>query len=183
MNALETLITRRSCPKLLEPAPSKEQLDNMLKAAVRAADHGLLKPWRFLVVEGEKRQDFGQLMVDFALSNNPEMTKADQEKLIRKAYRAPMIVVAIASPKESPKIPQIEQVWSAVAATQMFITAAYAQDLGAIWRTGGVAFSEVMKQGLNLAEEEEIVGFVYLGTPQVLKPTPDTDISGIVSSW
>lgn len=53
MDALEALINRTSCPKLEGPAPTADQLESMLQAAVRAPDHGALRPWRFILTEGE----------------------------------------------------------------------------------------------------------------------------------
>lgn len=47
MDALELLHNRVSCPVLQEPAPNHEQLDNIFKAALRAPDHGAIRPWRF----------------------------------------------------------------------------------------------------------------------------------------
>ena len=43
--------------------------------------------------------------------------------------------------------------------------AAYAHGFGSVWRTGAYAASEVIKQGLGLIEREEIIGFLYVGTP------------------
>ena len=47
MDALEALHYRRSYPRLDGPVPSDKILQNIYKAAIRAADHALLKPWRF----------------------------------------------------------------------------------------------------------------------------------------
>ena len=45
MDALELLVNRRSASRLTEPAPAGEQLQNILRAALRAPDHGTLQPW------------------------------------------------------------------------------------------------------------------------------------------
>lgn len=39
MDALELLINRRSASRLAEPAPTGEQLQNILRAGMRAPDH------------------------------------------------------------------------------------------------------------------------------------------------
>ena len=44
MDALHLLLNRHSCGRLAEPAPSGEVLDNILKAGLRAPDHGTLTP-------------------------------------------------------------------------------------------------------------------------------------------
>src|SRR5450631_1206000 len=71
MDALELLLTRESALKLDEPAPSQADLDTMFQSAVRAPDHGRLRPWRFVVIEGDKRARFGELMADAMRNRDP----------------------------------------------------------------------------------------------------------------
>ena len=56
MDALELLINRRSASRLAEPAPTGEQLQNILRAGMRAPDHKSMQPWHFFVIEGEGRE-------------------------------------------------------------------------------------------------------------------------------
>ena len=49
MDALTLLLNRHSCGRLADPAPSGEVLDNILKAGLRAPDHGTLTPWQFIL--------------------------------------------------------------------------------------------------------------------------------------
>ncbi len=53
MDALELLVNRRSASRLTEPAPAGDALENILRAGMRAPDHGTLQPWRFIIVENE----------------------------------------------------------------------------------------------------------------------------------
>lgn len=62
MDALELLVNRRSASRLAEPAPAGEQLENILRAGMRAPDHGTLQPWHFFIIEGEGRERFSQLL-------------------------------------------------------------------------------------------------------------------------
>lgn len=62
MDALELLVNRRSASRLAEPAPVGEQLENILRAGMRAPDHGTLQPWHFFIIEGEGRGRFSQLL-------------------------------------------------------------------------------------------------------------------------
>ena len=43
MDALELLVNRRSASRLADPAPVGEQLENILRAGMRAPDHGKAK--------------------------------------------------------------------------------------------------------------------------------------------
>ena len=80
--------------------------------------------------------------------------------------------------------PREEQLLSTGAGVQNMLNAAYALDIGAIWRTGDVAYNRKIAAGLGLKDNEEIVGFVYLGRVNTTpKPVPELAISDFVQSW
>lgn len=183
MQAIDALTQRVSCGKLSKPGPSEEQLEVLEKAALRAADHAGLKPWRFLLVSGEGLDALGALYVK-AGEQQGELSDAQRDKYLKMPHRAPLVIVAIAEAKEHPKVPISEQLLATGAAVQALITAAYAQGLGAYWRTGALAYDEVVKKGLGVAQNESIVGFVYVGTPAVeLKPTPLAERDKFFTVW
>lgn len=62
MDALELLINRRSASRPAEPAPTGEQLQNILRAGMRAPDHKSMQPWHFFVIEGEGRERFSAVL-------------------------------------------------------------------------------------------------------------------------
>lgn len=185
MDALQALHQRVSVPRLSEPGPQGEVLANIQKAAFRAADHARMRPWRFLVIEGEGRQALGELFVrSVEQQGGVALSGKARQRIADRPLRAPMIMVVIASPKENPKVPEIEQWLSAGAAAQNMVTAAYAQDIGAIWRTGDYAYDPVVMEGLGLNDGERIIGFLYLGTVQIAPPeAPETVVDDYFQSW
>ena len=67
-----------------------------------------------------------------------------------------------------------EQVLAVGAAVQNIMVAAHALGIGAMWRTGDLANDETVKARLGFADKDQVVGFVYLGTPAgALKNLPD----------
>jgi len=183
MDALEALQTRVSQNLLEEPGPSGAQLNDMLLAALRAPDHKNLRPWQFVLVEGDARNKLGELMAAAALDKTPALEEDELDKLRRKPLRAPTIVVVAAKIEDHPKVPRIEQVVSAGAAANNIVLAAYAMGIGAMWRTGSAAFSPIVKVGLGLEEADEILGFIYLGTPRTdLKPVPETHVEDFLTT-
>ncbi|MBN3562641.1 nitroreductase family protein [Aliamphritea spongicola] len=183
MDALTNLQQRFSQPLLQEPGPDAEQLDNMFAAAMRAPDHAALRPWRFLVIDGDARGELGELYARAALQANPDVTEDVLTRNRKMTFRAPTIIVAIAVVTEHPKVPASEQLIAAGCAVQNMLLAANAQGVGAMWRTGGVAYDPVVKEGLGLAAHEEIIGFVYMGTPSKQRTAPLLDSSDYVSRW
>ncbi|MEJ2911946.1 NAD(P)H nitroreductase [Pseudoalteromonas sp. C12FD-1] len=165
MDAIELLLTRQSDAKLTAPGPNSEQLDIIKQAALRVPDHGCIAPWQFIVVEGETREKLGDIYYQSAVAEQQE------EKVIKRAkalpLRAPMVIIAIAKYQAHPKVPRIEQVQSAGCSVLAMQQAAFAQGLGGVWRTGYFAQSVAVKNALNLNEQDEIVGYLYLGTPEV----------------
>jgi len=164
MDSLTILHERISSPQLTEPGPNQMQKEVLFKAALRAPDHGALRPWRFLLIEGEARTRFANALYQIKLAeqaNEQSLSKAQ-----RMPMRAPSIIVVIASPKlgKSNKISLLDQQYSAAAAAQNIILAVEAQGLGAIWRTGWPAVHDGVNKHLNLQSEESIVGFIYVGT-------------------
>lgn len=183
MDALELLLNRTSSPLLQEPAPTEEQLALMLRAAARAPDHGLLKPYRFIKVEGDGLTALGELFASAGLAEDNDLPEAQVTKLRNMPLRAPMILVAIAVTQEHPKVPVSEQVITAGCAAHALIQAADAQGVGAMWRSGAMAFSPAVERGLELAAGEQIIGFIYLGQSTKGKAAPDVDPAGLISDW
>jgi len=176
MDALDLVVNRRSASRLSEPAPKGEALENIIRAGMRAPDHGTLQPWRFIVIENEGRERFSQLLENTARNDNME------EKAIEKAkqspFRAPMIITVVAHCEAHHKVPRWEQVVSAGCAVMAMQMAAQAQGFNGIWRSGAWTEHEAVRQAFNCREQDAIVGFLYLGTPQLKSSTtlvpPDT---------
>ena len=171
MDAVEALTTRASAVKLGEPAPSDHLLATALRAGARAPDHGLLRPWKFLLIRGAARYRLGDVFAEALKRRKPDVSEAVLEREEQKPLRAPLIIVVVAKvqPKH-PKIPEIEQVISAGTATQNIMLAFYAQGFGCMWRTGKLAYDPNVKEVLGLEPHDHIVAFLYVGTALAVTP-------------
>lgn len=184
MQALDLLLNRVSVGRLLEPAPDAAQRELLFRAALRAPDHGQLRPWRFLTVEGAARVQLGELFASALQAGNSQVRSEALDKARAMPLRAPLLVVVIARLTIPHKVPEQEQLLAAGCAAHGMLLAAHAQGLGAMWRTGELCYDAHVMAGLGLADNERIVGFLYLGsveggrrTPQVLAP------ADFVGSW
>ncbi len=181
MDALDLLLNRRSASRLAEPAPTGKVLQNIINAGMRAPDHGALQPWRFVIAQGDGLVRFSELLRAAAIKDGAD------EKAIEKAtqapLRAPQIITIIAACKESPKVPQWEQLLSAGCAVQAMQMAALAQGFNGIWRTGAWTDHADVRQAFKCDPNDKIVGFLYLGTPQLKSSTQiiPADSSAFVS--
>jgi nitroreductase len=184
MEAIEALTSRRSPAQFTEPAPDEAALEAILRAAMRAPDHGKLKPWRFFVLRGDARKRFGDLMAEAMRRREPEAPANMIEREREKPLRAPLIVVLAAAIKEGHKIPVIEQLLAAGAAAQNVMLAAHALGFAAAWKTGAPAYDNYVKEALGLASSDAIVGFLYLGTPAAAPiALPPSELADFVRAW
>ena len=182
MQAIELLHNRVSSAQLTAPGPSAEQVQVMFQAAARAPDHACLRPWRLIVLEGEQLRKLCEGFVAANIANYPELTEVQQQKILLKPLRAPMVITVVASITEHPKVPEIEQIISAGCAAHALELAAFAQGLGAMWRSGGMMFDQSVKASLGLDHNEQIVGFLYLGTAKKVRPVQPVDSTEFVSA-
>jgi len=184
MQAIDALLRRYSARSLTEPAPDEAALGLILGSAVRAPDHGRLRPWRFIVIRSDDRAAFGELLADHARRTKPSVSDDALERERRKAFRAPLIVVVAAIVTPEGKIPAIEQILSAGAAAQNMLHAAFALGFNAVWKTGGPAYDEQVKAALGLQAKDAIVGFMYMGTDaETPSSLPRPDWREFVQTW
>lgn len=184
MDALTLLQQRNSAPKLSEPGPDQAALDTMLRAALRAPDHANLRPWRFLVIQGDARLKLGDLFAEALATRNPDSTDAERDKARSKALRAPLVIAVAVRYTEHPKVPFLEQQLSAGCAAHGLLLAAEALGYSGIWRTGANVFDANVMRGLGLAEHESLVGFLYFGTRDGrAKPLPDHNPQDFAEHW
>ena len=165
MDALSLLLQRQSIAQLQEPAPCGEVLERILQAGLRAPDHGALHPWQFLLAQGDGRQRLGELFAEVALAR--EMSPDAIEKARKAPLRAPLVITVVARIQPHDKVPPLEQQLSAGCAVMAMQMAAVAQGFNGIWRTGALTESPAVRDGFGCGEHDKIVGFLYLGTPQL----------------
>ena len=167
---IEAIVSRSSTKKFSDEAVSRGDIETMLTAAVRAPDHGMLAPWRFIVLQGDSRAILGSAMRAALQSRMPE---ADAEALDReasKAWRSPLLIVVVAEPKSHPKVPEVEQLFAVGAAIQNLWLAAHSMGYGAAWKTGSHAYDAGVKSALGLRAEDHVVGFLHVGRPTSKAP-------------
>ncbi|HGN1707157.1 TPA: NAD(P)H nitroreductase [Providencia rettgeri] len=183
MDALTLLLNRRSASRLTTPAPQGEALDNILAAGMRAPDHGALRPWHFVIMKDDGIKRFSQLLEKAAIEG--KLGAEVEEKARNAPFRAPLIITVIAKLTEHPKVPQWEQLVAASCTVQAMQMAAVAQGFGGIWRTGAWTEDAIVRAGLGCHENDQIVGFLYLGTPELKAPSKVAapDMQGFVTHF
>lgn len=180
---IDLLLRRRSLvvAKHTEPEPSPEELELILRCATRVPDHGKLAPWRIQVVRGEARSKLGQTFAEIFEQDNPE-AKAEQIEVERqRPLRSPLLLI-VSTKIEKAKIPRWEQILSGGAVCQNILIAATALGYASQWLSEWVNFHGAVKTHLNISQDDEILGFIYIGSASQ-QPTerPRPELADVVS--
>ena len=189
MDAIEALHARRSIGRLSPPALTTEQLNVLFEAAAAAPDHGELRPWQFVVLEGGDKERFGEVLAEALEKRSGQTgvqpTQGQLDKERTKLQRAPTVIAAAAVNRNSDSIPFGEQLASAAAAVQNMLLAATAMGLGSMWRTGPATYDPFVASSLGLPPEASLVGWLYFGhMPATSRIKPRvTGTDELVSRW
>lgn len=182
---LEFLKTRRSnlAKAMQDPGPSSEELDTILRIGVRVPDHRKLAPWRLTVFQGRSRVSFGRVIEAAYRADHPDHPQDRYEFEAGRFLRAPIVIAVISAPKDCVRgTPVWEQQLSAGAVCYNLCLAAQASGFGAQWLTEWYAYHPAVLAELGAKEEEQVAGFVYIGTPtQAASPRMRPTISDIVT--
>jgi nitroreductase len=165
MELFDAIESRSSAVRLTEPGPTAAHLERLLQAAAHAPDHGRMKPWRFIVVNGAAREPFAGAAANAKRLRVPTLTDEQVQLERQKILQSPcIVVVGCAVTKDNAKVPEIEQVIATGAAAQNLFLAAHALGYGVMWKTGAAAYDRHVKAALGLAADDHIVAILHLGT-------------------
>ena len=178
---LAFLARRRSASAvtLAEPAPSAEQIAELIRLAARVPDHGKLAPWRFVILEGAGKSAFASKLDQLAKDRDDAAAVAKLVKL-----KTPPLAIAVIAAPRAAAIPEWEQLLSAGAVCATLTYAALAMGFGANWITDWYAYDPQACALLGLADKERVAGFILIGTPReppLERERPDS--AELTSRW
>jgi len=168
LDAALTLIHSRqhvSPRRLGDPGPDAQQIEAILTAAGAAPDHGLLTPWRLVIVPPERRHLLAEAFVEALVERDDQATEAQKQDAREKAFRGPFLVLVVARLESElgPTHPQ-ERLISAGCAVQNMLLTAHAMGFGAGLSSGQALYSQQIRRLFGLSGEERALCFVSVGT-------------------
>lgn len=161
------MLARRSRAVVGPEAPTRRELESLVRAAARVADHGALRPWRLLALRGAARARLGR-----ALAEAAGLEGAAGERMAQKPLRAPLLLAIVCSPKPSFKVAAWEQEAVAAGVAHALSLLLDEAGWGVIWRTGPQTRSEPVRRALELDESEQLLGWLYVGSRVAPDPEP-----------
>lgn len=178
---IDSLTSRRS-PKIVDLkgaiAPSKDEIREILKVAIRCPDHGKAVPWRFIAIEGEKRGVLGRKLAQHLVSRGNKIDEVQFELEQTRFERAPLIIALISSTRTHPKATIWEQELSAGALGLSLILACNGFGYSANWLSEWPIYDSEAAAIIGAKEHEKIAGLFYIGKTDIApteRPRPNLD--------
>ena len=165
MELIDLIHTRHSIPKVKPDPIPRAMIEQLLSAAVQAPNHHRVRPWRFVVLQGDARLRLGDAMAQALKRRQPDTLEEALAVERSRPLRAPLLIAVGVDKPSDPKVLEIENVCAAAAAAQNLLLAAHALGLGAMWRTGSAATDPEIKAFLGFAPEQHLISFIYIGYP------------------
>lgn len=182
--------TRQSvAPKRLHaPGPDAAQLQRLVQAGACAPDHRGLRPWRLIRVLDHQRDALADLFEacsrDRGLSEAAPPTADDLAKSRSKAYRAPLLLLAVMrSLPPDPEVPDTERAVALGAALMAMLLAAHGMGFGAMLTSGRAVRTARFARAFALRDGEQAVCFISVGTAEAQKPKPRGSAHEFLSDW
>ena len=181
---LELLALRYSVgPKYLAPpGPSAEQWARAAGLALRAPDHGGLRPFRFVVVGDSQRVALAELFATGARQRG--LAAEAVERARARCFNGPGLVALVARVRDDvPDVPPHEQ-WLCVGAALMnFMNALHLMGFAAKALSGASVSDPAVHQAF-CAPGERLANWVIAGRPvRAAHPKAGAQAAAVLSGW
>jgi len=182
MEVMEALFGRRSIGTV-DGEIDDAQVRELVAAAICAPNHKVTEPWCFTVLRGDARARLGAAWAAREATRTT-LAGADRDGYLhreaQKPLRAPVLIV-VSTRTDADPVVAVEDFAATAAAVQNLLLAAHARGLGAMWRTGGMAYDEQINEHLGLARSDRIVAILYVGRAAMSPPRERTrDVDAVL---
>ena len=182
-----TAIHRRTSVRRFRPEPvPRETIETLLEAAVRAPNHKLTEPWRFVVLTDAARDRFAELRARQRLARFPdpasEEAQSASDKLRKETEQTPALIVVMCAVSPDPKTRE-EDYAAAMMATANLLIAAASLGLGTYLRTGSIMQDPEVTALAGLEAGFRIVGIVSVGYPEADESPRRRRPAGELTRW
>jgi nitroreductase len=141
------------------------QIEALLNLAHWAPTHGRTEPWRFKVYANEGVTNFCEAHAALYKTNtDPEVFTTAKFEGLQKLGSQTSHIIGVYMQRQVPaKIAVVEEIAATAAAMQNILLGAEALGISALWSTGGMTHHPALKSFWGLAEEDIVMGLLYLG--------------------
>lgn len=180
MDVATAIKTRRTAHSFHgEPIP-EEVLANAFECAIRAPNHKLSNPWRFIRTGPIARAQIVEFAVELKTAKSPGNSRLEA-KVREQVGSSPELIVVVQQLDEDP-MRRKEDFASCACAIQNLCLALWGEGVHTKWGTGGPTRDPRTYELLGLdPARQEIIGFVFAGYADEQPQTPRLPVADVVS--
>jgi nitroreductase len=184
MDVRTAIANRRSIKQFTDRAITREEIAQLLDAALLAPNHRLTNPVRFRVLGPAARHAYGTVlgMRKAKKLEDPVAAQAMIDKTAASEAAAPATIFVSTVLDENPEIRE-EDYATAFMAVQNLMLAAVEMGLGTHMRSGAVMDDPRTREALGVPEGERIVAMLQLGEPAVVPDAKARKPVDEVTTW
>jgi nitroreductase len=184
MDLHEAIRARRSVRAFTDRAIRREEIEQLLDAAVQAPNHRLTQPWRFYVLGPEARRAYGAVLGTRKAKKveDPAAAQAIIDKVANAGASLPAQIAVAMTLAESPEVREEDYAATMMAVQNMLLTAR-SLGLATHLKSGAVMEDPRARAALGVSDGERIVVLIDLGEPSELPEGKPRRASAEVTTW
>jgi len=142
---------------------SKADITTLLEAANWAPTHRMTEPWRFIVIQGQKKRELGEYLADQYKIAKSEISFSERKYKgkLEKALKSSAVIAIIMQRDPQESLPEWEELAAVSAAVQNLWITASAMGLGGYWSSPASIVGR--PDFLALPPGQSCYGLFYLG--------------------
>ena len=163
----------------------KELIEALLNNAIWAPTHGKTQPWRFVVITDDAKITLGEKLAESYMEAIPKEAQSNAKlvKLLNRPKMASAVIALVLHREKDTKISERDDFAALACAVQNMHLTATAYGIGAFWSTPKIMNHQNIRSFLELTEEQECVGFFYLGYPEIEWPNGQRKPIEYLTTW
>jgi nitroreductase len=158
MSVSELIKKRVTITKFNNKPVDSKLVISLLDDAVYAPNHKMREPWRFIILEGEYRQE----LITRYITKIRNDQKSEMIDLMTKVFSAPM-VLAVITPIQKDIRDELEDMQAAAAMIENFLLLATEIGLSTAWKTPKYIESDLFKDVLGIKIDEIVLALIMIG--------------------
>ena len=163
----ELIKSRRSTkPRLFNGSKIDDSIVwQILENSNWAPNHGLTQPWRYKVFTGSGLEKLANFQANLYQKITPEekFKPEKYERMLANILKSSHVIVICMERQRSGKIPELEEIEAVACSVQNMALTAAAYQICSFWGSGGVTYTQELKDFLGLEEQDKCLGYLYLG--------------------
>ncbi|MDJ0636677.1 MAG: nitroreductase [Xenococcaceae cyanobacterium MO_188.B29] len=137
----------------------------ILENANWAPTHGLTQPWRFKVFTDSGLEKLANFQANLykQLTTEEKFKPEKFERMKTNVLQSSHVIIICMQRQKSEKILRDEEIEAVACSVQNMALTAQAYGICSFWGSGGVTYTQELKEFLGLSEKDLCLGYLYLG--------------------